>query len=223
MPRGWLEQLLAPIGLWPVVREANRAIREADPERPDAVHLDDRSRAVLERANSLAAEGREDGAAVAEIVRVAGGRSKTLDEALLASRFRGFHLERLVENRTFRLLSAATASTDVQPVAPSLAARIDAIGAFEALNPDRRWRMLVERQPPLEDLAIEAREGVFSARPAPDVNVSRDGAAGMMRLDDRLSGVVGPQAGSDDTVVGSEAAYDSALRALMGMRPAPGI
>jgi len=136
-------------------------LRGLDRDRPQMMRSTPESDAVLRRAQELASEGREDGAAVAELRALAGGRS-ALRLAERASRFDGLHRELRFANRVHRLLRAASAGRAVEAAGPQDLRRIEAIERFDALDEDERWARLVELEPRVGPLVDEAR-----ALPAP--------------------------------------------------------
>jgi hypothetical protein len=135
-----------------------------DPDRPQIISLDGRSKTVLERAKQFARDGRDDQDAVAELRALARSKRK-LRKADRATRFRGLHHERRVTNLSHRLLEAAATGQPVAPVTAEDQERIEAVESLIRLSPQQQWARLVQLQPTLPDLEAAVRAGEFGARP----------------------------------------------------------
>ena len=205
---------VGPVGAALLCAMARRHVRASDPERPEVVELNRRSRAVLECAQRLAGEGRSDPGAVAEITEVARSKEKVLAQALRASQFAGRHLELADPNLTYRLLRAAVDRSEVAALGPDETGVIAAVAAFHALALDARWTFLVDRQPALRALEADALAGDYGALEFdPQANREQLLADGRRtsELDRRLQDLVGPTAASDEPVIGSYSAYEAAV------------
>jgi hypothetical protein len=134
-------------------------------DRPEAVSLGSKARAVLDRANELALDGREDNGAVSELVSLADGKRRTLRRARHASRFGGFHREHRHANRVFRLLDAACSDGHVGPVEDQDSRRIDEVELMMALPRHERWELLAGREPRLLECESQVRSGAFGWLP----------------------------------------------------------
>jgi hypothetical protein len=139
-----------------------RRFKGRDPDRPQIVSHNPRSDAVLERANQLARQGREDAGAVADLTALARGRRRTLRQAEKASRFMGYHRELRVPNLTNRLLKAAVAREQTpQALTAHEDERIAAIEMFHELGKDEQWPFLIAAEPALGRLAADVDSGRF--------------------------------------------------------------
>jgi hypothetical protein len=190
-----------------------RSVREADPERREVVHTDDRSRGVLDCAHRLAAAGREDDAAVAEIRKAAKAKQRTLDDALRASRFAGHHLEERQANLVFRLLHAARGDGHISPPSDSDERRIRTVEAFTSTPLADQWELLVEREPRLAEIEKDVKAGRFGplrAHPGGDRKLLAETARGSIELDRRLRDLLGPSSAQQDTLMLTGQARESA-------------
>lgn len=130
-------------------------------DRPVAVSVGSRTKALLDRANELALQGREDDAAVAELVTLARGKRRTLRQARNVSRFWGLHREHRHANRVYRLLDGACSGGHVPAVDREDNRRIEEVEAMLALPRAQRWALLLEREPRLREIEEEVRSGSF--------------------------------------------------------------
>jgi hypothetical protein len=105
--------------------------------------------AVVTHANQLAAQGREDDQAVAELRTLARGKRRVLKSALRASYQGGLHREQVQVNRAYRLILAAQDGSVVPPVADDDRERIAEVEGLMALSRDERWARLVQGEPRL--------------------------------------------------------------------------
>jgi hypothetical protein len=138
-----------------------RMAKGQNPDRPQIVSLNVKSKPVLDRAKQLAGDGREDDEAVADLRALAGGRRRTLRQAERASRFGGYHRERQRANLAYRLLQAALADTSVAAVPPADRARIEAVEAFWSLPDVERWTRLTALELRLTELEADVEAGRF--------------------------------------------------------------
>jgi hypothetical protein len=92
----------------------SQAARGADREDPGIVALSDQAAKVADHAFELAESGREDDQAVAELVALAQGSRRTLENAERSSRQEARHTEDENFNRANRLLVAAVNGKSVQ-------------------------------------------------------------------------------------------------------------
>jgi hypothetical protein len=111
--RGW--RALAAIAATSLAqRRVSQAARGADREDPGIVALSDQAAKVADHAFELAESGREDDQAVAELVALAQGSRRTLENAERSSRQEARHTEDENFNRANRLLVAAVNGKSVQ-------------------------------------------------------------------------------------------------------------
>jgi hypothetical protein len=210
-----------------IMRRANREIQRADPEDPGSVSVSPEALKVAERAFKLGRSKREDRRAVAELVALAQGNTKTLENAERFSRQGARHCEDEPFNRANRLLVAALNGEPVVPASPESKQLFKTVRQFLALSPVEAWELLVSREPRLEELASETSRGTFSQ---PLVAVTRNSSPGLQRiareqslaqseLGDRLRELVGPIAAATDPLLTSRAAFAAALSHLAEVDP----
>jgi hypothetical protein len=201
-----------------LLRGAEKQHRET--ESPGIVRLDDRSNAVFERAEELAAEGREDRAAVAELIALADGNLETLRNAERASRLGGLHHESSEDNLVYRLLQATISGGPVGPATPDQAERFRLLDSFAEKPVAQQWAQLIARQPSLAEVDGDVRAGRLGdsrrtrSSELPRNEEQRRAYAEQIRdqsrLDARLSQLVGPECGQDDALLSSQVAYEAA-------------
>ena len=197
--------------------------QDLDEDSPDSVWLDDDSSALLERAIELAADDREDEAAVSELAAMAKRHKRALRVAALGARQEGAHRESRLDNLAHRLLQAAIAGTAVEPISDEERERLGEIDAFSDLSDSRAWRVLAEREPRLADLEADARAGVFGGRKLTQLPPEeREQAAhaeleAMRLLSERLDPLVGPRANSPDVLLATHVASEVARAHLERM------
>jgi hypothetical protein len=136
-------------------------IRQSRQDSRGLVVMGERASEIASLAKELALSGREDQAAVAELVTAAGGDSKALNKAFQNSRVAGYQHEDKNANRAWRLLAAACAGGPVPPPSEDDRARMDSIDAFRALPDEDRWAYLLAREPRLGKLEEEVGRGIY--------------------------------------------------------------
>lgn len=109
--------------------------QDLDAEAPEFVLLDEQSSALLQRAQDLALNGREDAGAVEELVRMASGNRRSLQLGALGARQWGQHRDYSSSNRAHRLLEAALSGGPVAAVSPSERARVGFSTRSQSLSP----------------------------------------------------------------------------------------
>jgi hypothetical protein len=203
------------------LRRMNQAARRADPEDPGFVAVSDRAVEVAEHASDLAESGREDDQAVAELVALAQGSKRTLENAERFSRQGARHCEDENDNRANRLLVAAVNGKSVQPASLEAKQLFEIVEGFHALPQASAWESLVSREPRLAELESETRRGAFT-RAVPVIrktdpvlqHMARQRVLAGSELGDRLRELVGPRAAATDPLITSRAAFESALAYL---------
>jgi hypothetical protein len=151
-----LPSLLATLWLFRHLKDRD------DPDRPQIVSLNPKSKAALERAKQLAGEGREDARAISELRTLTRDRRRTLRQAEKASRCMGYHRELRSANLTNRLLRAALIRDPIpKPPTTRDDEHIAAIEAFNKLARSAQWMFLVGAQPALGRLETDVRSGRF--------------------------------------------------------------
>lgn len=167
---------------------------------------------VIRRACALGGRGREDAAAVQEVVRAAGRwrpnvRLQVAEAELRADRHH--HDEGF--DRAHRLLVAASGDARVPPLTPERAEFFGQVRWLEDAPLDKAWRRLVSAQPALSDLEAELLD---AGEQRPDD--PREALAALCRAEDgRLLALVGPGAQhAVDPLVHNYAAYRVAYRHL---------
>jgi hypothetical protein len=211
---------------------------------------------VAELAEELAFAGREDQAAVAELIAAAGDDKKALEKAFQISRIGGYQHDDQFANRKWRLLNAARTNGPVPPATDEDRARIEAIHKFRHLSKADRWAYLVAREPKIAKLEDEVKRGrygdlvedyssgettsreivtadgtrirqetmrmtVSSDDPAQQVSpkvLERERKSTDLHI--KVSRLVGPDSDHEDAVMGSSAAFGTALSHLTDRAPA---
>lgn len=215
-----------------IMRRLNKAEKRRDPGGPGVfVGLNSRAHAVHVRALELAAERRDDPAAVAELRALAKGKKRTVRQAERATRIAGRARERRRENLAQRLLEAAIGDRPVAPIPQDALERVLLLEEFWALPPARRWTRLVSAQPALAELEAWAHASRRRPRRSVDpdsVMTDEDQAEQMeaartrLELSNRLDSLVGPRAKSTDPFVSSTLARDVAFFHLMKVSDSSG-
>jgi hypothetical protein len=203
--------------------------QDVDADSPELVMLDDRSKALLHRAEQLAAGQREDPAAVEELVGIAGRHRRALQIAALGARQNGQHHDYSWSNRAHRLLQAALTGAPIAPISPDEQARFDLLDEFFDLDPAAQWSELVNREPRLAALEPAACAGKFAVtRRALDLlSLPHEQRAGAARAnlrqrqerDDLLRPLVGPKSGQTDVLLGSRLAAEATSYYLDHLAP----
>ncbi|MGH2834208.1 MAG: hypothetical protein ACRDK2_15665 [Solirubrobacteraceae bacterium] len=198
--------------------------QDLEAEHPSLVMFDEHSSALIELARELAADAREDRAAVSELADRAKGHKRALRVAALGTRQHGSHMESSLENLAHRLLQAAIADTEVEPLSRDEEERLEQIDAFAGLPRGESWRVLTEREPRLAELEVDAHAGRFGGREVMALpEEERQQAAGeelqgMRRLDERLKPLVGPKADTSDVILATHTALEVARAHLPRLR-----
>jgi len=191
------------------LRKAYRGqLGRRDPFGDPVVILNDRSEALVRRAEQLAAKDRADRAAVAELRRAA--RSERHDLLVAASWFEvgGRDRESRSANLARRLLQAAADDGDLSQMSADEEQCIGVVEGWLALDPADRFRSLVELEPRLGALEASARSEDFRA-PMELFTVESDDPR---RVLGAVHDLVGPHSGHKDhpllgrTVVATDAA-----------------
>ena len=140
-----------------------RLLRHNKRDARHFVSMSPRATEVASLAEELAYAGREDQAAVAQLIAAAGGDKKALEKAFQRSRIGGYQHEQQFANRGWRLLSAALADGPVPPVSDEDLARIEAIQTFRKLPLADRWAYLIAREPRLGKLEEDVKRGAYGS------------------------------------------------------------
>src|SRR5437660_883508 len=136
-----------------------RATKRQDRDRPEIVSLNAKSKPVLDHAQQLGRDGREDAQAVAELRALASNGRRTLRQAQRASRFGGYHHELRQANLAHRLLEAAVTRNPVAAITPEDQKRLETVEAFDSLSLSEQWAGLTIRQPLLIELEADVQAG----------------------------------------------------------------
>jgi hypothetical protein len=198
--------------------------QDLDAERPEFVMHDEKSRAILDLAQDLAADEREDDDAVAEIRKLAGRNQFALRLAALGARQWGQHREATIPNLAHRLLQAAITGKPVAQLTRDERERLQELDDFAELDRDEAWRTLVDREPRLRELDDEAKAGDFGGpltrwdETLPRLEqqqIARKRLEGMQRLNERVEPLLGPESGSEDTLLRTHIALEAARMHLL--------
>src|SRR5438132_6363705 len=138
-----------------------RAKKGQDRDRRQSIRLNAKSKPVLDHAQQLGRDGREDAQAVAELRALASNRRRTLRQAQRASRFGGYHHELRQANLAHRLLEAAVTRNPVAAITPEDQKRIETVEAFDSLSLSEQWAGLTILQPLLIELEADVQAGRF--------------------------------------------------------------
>jgi hypothetical protein len=208
------------------IRALRRSHREQDldEESPAHVLLSGHASKILERAQELAGEDREDREAVGDLSDLAGRDQQALREAALGARQWGAHHDHRNANLAHRLLQAAINDRPVSVPTEPERERFALLDEFVDLPIDAAWDRLTSREPRLAGLEHEVRAGLFSGkhgatelhalpqdearRVAMDLQVKR------RELNGRLRTLVGPESDQGDQLLGSFAASQVAVNYL---------
>jgi hypothetical protein len=202
-------------------------VQDLEAEAPEVVMLDDRSRAILDRAREFAAEEREDPDAVQELVELAGRHRRALELAALGARQFGAHRQHPIPNRAHRLLQAALAGTPVEPPARGDEVTMTLVEALLAMEPQAQWTELISREPRLDDLADKVRAGHYGrsvpmpGQPPRDPEERQELLSSLGRerkLRETLAVLVGPTSDQADPLLHSETALNVAWLHLRQLR-----
>jgi hypothetical protein len=201
--------------------------QDLDDESPEFVMLDERSSAILARAQDLAADDREDEEAVREVRTLAGRHEWSLRLAALGARQWNQHRESSIPNRAHRLLQAAIRGGPVEPLGVEEREQLDILDRFNQLTRAESWRMLTEREHRLLALETDARAGRFGTSGVigmdmpreEELRIVRDRARGLKELQETLDPLVGPTSESDDVVLRSHVARERAHVCVMAVAP----
>jgi hypothetical protein len=205
--------------------------QDLDAERPEFVMFDERSSAILERAQDLAADGREDQGAVAELKALAGRHQRALRLAALRARQWGQHRESSMHNLAHRLLQSAVSGNPVETVRAPERERLTVLDDFAELDRDEAWQTLTTREPQLRELETDARTGRFGRLAGVIDNamateekrqIARERLNGMMELDERLKRLVGPESRRGDILLESHLALETVHSHLLSGAPSVG-
>lgn len=187
-----------------------------DGSEVEIVMINSRSNRVADRARELAAEGRADDEAIAELVRLAGRRRHDLEVAAMFLRSDGADPEDRITDRAARLASAAFLGTPLIPPSSKEEAVISAVEALDDLDDGEVFRRMVLVEPRLADLEAAVRRGQFrapSSEPDP-ATPDRRRAESLARLKahravrDELTNLVGPASGATDPALRSRTVRD---------------
>jgi hypothetical protein len=197
------------------LRKADKT-QDLDADSPGLVMFDEHSSALLEHAQLLASDDREDDEAVSELVAMAKRHGRALRVAALGARQGGQHRESSFDNLTHRLLQAVN-DAPVEPASTEERARLEKLDAFRGLPSAEQWRELVTLEPRLAGLEADARAGVFGRRrlliDLPQEE-QRDAAIEELTagraLKARLEPLVGVKIETSDVVLGSRTAFKAA-------------
>lgn len=182
-----------------------------DPFGDPVVILNDRSEALVRRAEQLAAEDRADGGAVDELRRAA--RSKRHDLLVAASWFEvgGRDRESHSANLARRLLQAAAGDGHLSVISAEEEQSIAVVEEWLTLHPSDRFHALVDVEPRLGVLEATARWEHFRA-PTDLFKMGRDDPR---RVLDAAHELVGPDGvHKDHPLLGRTAVATDAARYL---------
>jgi hypothetical protein len=192
------------------------------------------SGALKHTAMELAAAGREDEEAVADLVGKAGRHAEALRKAALWLRCDGQADEQVTENLAHRLLQAASAGAAVAPISEAQQHRLVELEALRAAPAEEAFDILVAKEPrlgavadgvvpveglpPRQEIHIEPVRSWVAISPAFGIRaMSRIPVVGarvpavLLDLIEKLEAVVGPASGSADPVVSSHLALNLSL------------
>jgi WD40 repeat protein len=183
-------------------------IREAsNGEKPQITNCAPAIKALRARAFRLASEGREDAKAVAELRRMARRNARRLRQASASVRSRAWVNENLLVYQANQLLRSAMTGEPVVAVTTEQRAYFERIAGLAEGGNVRGFRRLVELVPELADIARTTK-----------AETRNDGQA---RIKQALTPLVGPDAHSENDVVGSHTAYDIAFTYLTNSYAGP--
>ena len=216
-------------------RRLQRKSDRDDPDAPGIVSTDEQTERLNAAARRLAKDGREDRAAVQELQGLAGGRKRTWKRAVRSAQLGGAHFDRADDNRAYRLLIAARDDLPVTPASAAEQARFSELDRVlsKTRGEDQIFDSLVDREPQLSRLFIEARDGRYGPRYIPERPSAaqvrdlawRENAAaqarGALELAQSVKELAGPTSASTDMVITARRTRDWIDFYLQQQRPAP--
>ena len=214
-----------------VLQKAYRDQVYSEEDSPRSVMSNDRSERIAHLAESLAHSSQDDDDAVAELRAEAGKHRDDLRVAALYARQGGLHHESPLMNRAHRLLQAALTNTAVALPDVADRSRLELVAWFESLTDDEQWAELVTRDPRLSELEGDITSGRVvpflppiirdQIRSGKRQSVSDESREAMKEWavayrvgTERLHTLVGPDAATDDDLLHTDAALESALNHL---------
>jgi hypothetical protein len=171
------------------------ARKQRDRDHPTVVLYSKRTSALVDKALSMANEGREDENAVRELVVAARRRQGELRRAAAALRHQGWVDDSEEHDRANRLLLAAADRQPVPPLTPERQEWFRLLRSLQEGPVDTGYALLASRQPALHDLEDEVREA--ANRKA--ASLSKDSVAQRTEalwevVGERFKSLVGPEA-----------------------------
>lgn len=217
MPRP--ERVLGALGLVAVLKRT--ADEQVDAEVPQLAVLSARARHLQDRALDLAAEGRDDPAAVQELRAAAGRRGeRQLRAAAAALRVIELTREDRTQNLANRLLLAAAADAAVAPLTEQDRKLIEELEALLNMPLEVAFEQLVQLEPSLDPLQ---RRIAALARSDAVLALDSDARDDLL-WDEIIAGlepILGPGSSAADAVTRSRTAFGLArlwLAQISGVR-----
>jgi hypothetical protein len=172
-------------------------------EPSERVMLSSRSMLLVEKAQALASEGRDDPSAVDELVATGEGDGTTLRSAAVWFQESAWNLESRQADLAYRLLTAAIRGDAVRPPSTEAEQRFSQLDGLLSSSRAKAWERLCELEPQLAKVAEDARNGRLGlAVGLPSTSTQGDrGGAG--------DGDVGADAAGGATAGGSAAGGDA--------------
>lgn len=226
------KRVLALLGLGVAIHHTYKAQTKKG-EVPKGILLNERSNQIRNRAIELAADGREDEDAVAELVALSGRHRHDADVAALDLCTENRCHESRTYNRAHRLLRAAITSEPVAPPTDADVVLMEVVGHLHQLPPDAMFGELAAKEPRLNEVEALVRAGelgapidtsILNLRDEERREFAREWLERHEVLCKRLLPLVGPEAEVDDLALRSYFARSSVqeyLQELAGIKRTP--
>jgi hypothetical protein len=197
-------------------REVSQGYRDQQPKDesdsdPTWVITTKRSDRIIAYAKRLANEGREDDAAVDELVAAVGRHHHELVVAGRYFHVSGQYKEDRIANRAERLIHAAMNRSSVSPPSESDETVLSALEGLGQLDAATAFDRLAQGQTGLRDLKDELDRGSFNQEPDSALDFR-------LHLRDRLAPLVGPQSTNADPVLRSNMALELSVDYLASLK-----
>ncbi len=202
-PTARWRRVLAAVGVLAYFKKTQRAGISDDV--PAVAGASNRVAELADRALELGEAGREDKAAVEELIRLAYGRAGSLRRAAAAIRSNGWHHEYRGADCANRLLLAAATGGPISEVPPEQERVFAWTDRLRADSPEQGFAMLAEREPRL----LAVRDAIVTqAREQADTERVWD------LLIEALQPMLGPQSESGDALLRTPLSFGTARVAI---------
>jgi hypothetical protein len=161
---------------------------------------------LIDLAFELSGNDTQDDAALEELKRCCSGRQDAFANAVVTLESTHSPNESFETNRAWRLLTAGSKGTPVKPPSESERREIAEFEAFAKLDIQGAFRRLVELEPQLREIEIEAKEN--RKQKLKDRNEGTIHTFG--QVEDLISTLIGPNSGQASQLLSSKLAFNMA-------------